>query len=300
MGIIAPGPDGVDGRKVRFADLNGDGLADYIVLYDGGAARAWLNTGKVDTPDSPKWKEVGEIAKGVDGVSGDKVTFADVDGDGLADYVIVYDGGAVAAQRNLGNIGKDGQKWENMGTIAPGVSGVPGEKIRIVDFDGDGLADFLIIYDGGSVEFYRNAGNLLNDKSPKWEDVGIVAGGVNGATRKQVHFAHLDDDGLADYLILSENGAVTAYQNSGRTDRAEGVRFADLNGDNLDDIIYLHKDGSADAWINQGANPWSWRYIGRIAESPEGSSRDKVVFTDIDGELTIRKLSSTQWLTIFA
>ena len=285
MGIIAPGPDGVDGSKVRFADLDGDGLADYIVVYDDGAARAWRNLGKFDSTDAQKWKDMGTIAEGVKGVSGDKVQFADVDGDGLADYVVIYDGGAVAAHRNRGNFGSDGQKWADMGTIAPGVSGVPGSKIRIADFDGDGFADFLIIYDAGSVEFYRNAGNLRNDKSPKWEYVGIVAEGVQGASREQVHFAHLDDDGLADYLILDkEGGGVTAYLNSGRINRANGVRFADLNGDNLDDVLYLHEDGSVDAWINQGANPWSWRSIGRVAKSPEGASRDNVVFADIDGE----------------
>ncbi|PGH27049.1 hypothetical protein AJ80_01235 [Polytolypa hystricis UAMH7299] len=286
IGIIVSGPEGVDGRKVRFADLDGDGLADYIVLYDDGAAKAWRNLGKFGSTDAKKWEEVGTIAEGVKGVTGDKVQFADIDGDGLADYLIIYDGGSVAALRNTGNVLSDssGRKWEEMGTIAPGVAGIPGSKIRFFDFDGDGLADFVIVYDGGSVEVFLNSGNLLNDKSPKWKAIGVVATGVKGVAGKNVRFANLDDDGLADFIALSNDGAVTAYMNSGRYDRAAGVRFADLNGDGRDDFLWVHEDGSADAWLNEGGSGGNWKSIGRIARSPAGATREKVVFADIDGD----------------
>lgn len=285
MGVIAPGPSDVEGSKVHFADIDGDGLADYIVVYDGGSARAWKNLGKADSTDSQKWKELGTIVEAPNDVEvpGDKVHFADIDGDGLADYLIIYDGGSVAALRNPG---KGKTEWQDLGVIAPGVNGVPGSNIRIVDFDGDGLADILVMYDGGAVQFYRNLGNLLNDQSPKWELVGVVAEGVKGVTRDNVRWANLDDDGLADYLVLSDNGAVKAYLNSGMIDRAKGVRFADLNGNNRDDLLWLHEDGSVDAWLNQGSSSKTrWRFIGRIARSPQGATRDKVVFADIDGEL---------------
>ncbi|MFI9838942.1 hypothetical protein ACIHFD_18050 [Nonomuraea sp. NPDC051941] len=32
-------------KYIRFADISGDGKADYLVVYDGGAVRAWLNRG---------------------------------------------------------------------------------------------------------------------------------------------------------------------------------------------------------------------------------------------------------------
>ncbi|MGP4001594.1 hypothetical protein [Streptomyces sp. 8N706] len=32
-------------KYVRFADISGDGKADYLVMYDGGSVRAWLNRG---------------------------------------------------------------------------------------------------------------------------------------------------------------------------------------------------------------------------------------------------------------
>lgn len=286
IGVIATGPKDVDGSKVRFADIDGDGLADYIVLYDDGAAKAWRNLGKVEsTDDSQKWKELKPIAKGIHGVSGDKVTFADIDGDGLADYLVIYDGGAVEAYHNLGNMlsDKDENRWKSINGIAL-VNDVPGSKIRFADFNGDGLDDFLVLYDGGAVNLYQNNGRLLSDKSPKWNDMGTVATGVNGVTGKNVRFADIDGDGLDDYVVLSDNGAVHAYINSGKTHNGGAIRIADLNGDDRDDVIWVHKDGSADAWLNKGSGPWKWDSLGQIAKSPQGSSREKVQFADVNGK----------------
>ncbi|MEJ2853309.1 MULTISPECIES: hypothetical protein [unclassified Saccharothrix] len=38
-------PTGYPGSKSVFRDISGDGRADYLVVYDGGAVRAWLNRG---------------------------------------------------------------------------------------------------------------------------------------------------------------------------------------------------------------------------------------------------------------
>ncbi|MFC7310413.1 hypothetical protein ACFQVC_40155 [Streptomyces monticola] len=36
---------GYPGAKSTFRDISGDGKADYVVVYDGGSVRAWLNRG---------------------------------------------------------------------------------------------------------------------------------------------------------------------------------------------------------------------------------------------------------------
>jgi lysophospholipase L1-like esterase len=66
---------------VHIADLNGDGKDDYIWV-DGksGAAALYLNTG-----DFANWNAVGRVASGVG--AGKGVRFADIDGDGKADYL---------------------------------------------------------------------------------------------------------------------------------------------------------------------------------------------------------------------
>ena len=291
LGVIAPGPDGVKGHQVRFADLDGDGLADYISVYDGGSARAWKNLGVTSGAASQKWKELGTIVE--NNMDGSDVQFIDIDSDGRADYVAIISSSAIGFIKNPGGT----SKWKDVQIIAtdadgpPGpniggdviAGGVEGSKVRLADVNGDGRPDMLIMYDGGSVEYHRNVGNVGSNNTPRWRKVGVIATGV-GASRDRVRWAQLDKDGAADYMVLGNNGAVTAYWNSGRFDRAEGVRFADLNGDGRDDLLWLHNDGSVDAWLNQGASSnQRWRSIGRIAKSPEGATRDKVVFADIDG-----------------
>jgi hypothetical protein len=67
------------------ADLDGDGLADYLVVDEKtGAVTFWRNGG----PDASKsggwsWENLGQVATGL-GV-GVGVQFADIDGDGKAD-----------------------------------------------------------------------------------------------------------------------------------------------------------------------------------------------------------------------
>ncbi|MEU1672698.1 trypsin-like serine protease, partial [Streptomyces roseifaciens] len=68
-------------------DFDGDGKADYLVVEDNGAVHAWLNRGG-DTRGG--WSDYGIVAKGA-GAPGSKVRFADINGDGKADYLIVED-----------------------------------------------------------------------------------------------------------------------------------------------------------------------------------------------------------------
>ncbi|MFC5145831.1 trypsin-like serine protease, partial [Streptomyces aureoversilis] len=115
-------------------DIDGDGKADYIVLEDSGAVRAWINRGD-DAKD--KWEDRGIIATGT-GAPASKVRFADVDGDRKTDYLVVDDKGAVRAYINKTAPGKD--DWTNRGVIATG-TGAPGSKVRFADINNDGKAD---------------------------------------------------------------------------------------------------------------------------------------------------------------
>ncbi|MGW3650085.1 hypothetical protein [Streptomyces sp. NPDC000878] len=48
----APGVADANLNLLRFADVDNDDTADYVVIYDGGAIRAWLNRGG-NTPPPP-------------------------------------------------------------------------------------------------------------------------------------------------------------------------------------------------------------------------------------------------------
>ncbi|WP_433359071.1 FG-GAP repeat domain-containing protein [Streptosporangium sp. CA-115845] len=98
LGVIAPGVQGVTGDRVRFADYDGDSRDDYLVVSDSGAVSAWRNT--PGNNGIPSWSARGVFAAGVDGATRDKLRFADVNGDGRADYLMVSESSAVDAWLN--------------------------------------------------------------------------------------------------------------------------------------------------------------------------------------------------------
>ncbi len=96
QGTIAAGT-GAPGSEVRFADLTGDGRADYLVV--NLAVQAWLNGGQNSAvPDGWLWTPAGTIAAGV--APGSQIQFADLTGDGRADYLNVNPDGSVQAWLN--------------------------------------------------------------------------------------------------------------------------------------------------------------------------------------------------------
>ena len=87
--VVGAQPDGKN-QTWRWADLDGDGMADRISVGSGGTAHAWLTRGIVrDTGRQERIlaSDLGEIADGRRDVPRGDVHFADVGGDGKADYV---------------------------------------------------------------------------------------------------------------------------------------------------------------------------------------------------------------------
>ncbi|MEU1819080.1 VCBS repeat-containing protein, partial [Streptomyces roseifaciens] len=123
FGTFATGV-GEPGSRVRFADINGDGKSDYLTLQDDGVVKAWINNGGTNHGG---WQERDIIIIGV-GQPGDRVRFADINGDGKSDYLTVQDNGAIEAWINNGGRGHGG--WGVNGTFASGV-GEPESKVRI-------------------------------------------------------------------------------------------------------------------------------------------------------------------------
>jgi hypothetical protein len=152
LGLIAPGVAGVTGDLVRFADYDGDGRDDYLVVNDEGAVHAWRNT--PGDRGVPSWSARGPLASGVAGATREKVRFADVNGDGRDDYLMVQDNGSVLAWVNNGGEGSGG--WINQGVFASGVDGATRDRLRFADVDGDRRADYLMVSAGSAVDAWLN------------------------------------------------------------------------------------------------------------------------------------------------
>ncbi|MEU7977149.1 FG-GAP-like repeat-containing protein [Micromonospora sp. NPDC049081] len=273
--------------QVRFADLDGDGRDDYLVVGDQGQVRAWLNTG---TGNGVGWASQGEVAPGV-GATRDQVRFADVDVDGRADYLVVGDQGQVKAW--LSNFGTAGAGWSYQGEIATGV-GATRDQVRFSDLDGDGRDDYLVVYAQGQIRGWLNT---IGDGSRPWNYQGDVAGNV-GATSAEVVLADVNGDGRNDYLVVNDAGRVTAWLNDryGHPDPwdwkgliasssapRDQVRFADLNGDGRDDYLAVGDQGQVKAWLNVlGGDGVGWDWRGEVASG--SAPRDQVRFADLNGD----------------
>ncbi|MCX4985131.1 FG-GAP-like repeat-containing protein [Streptomyces sp. NBC_00572] len=279
------------GGQVRFADVSGDGYADYLVVDPNGAVRAWLNKGGTGVAG---WTAAGQIASGVT-LAGGQVRFADINGDRYADYVVVDPDGAVRAWLNKGGTGITG--WTAAGQIASGV-GVPSDQVRFADVNADGYADYLVVDAGGAVRAWLNKGGT---GTAGWTSAGQIASGAD-APGSSVRFADIDADRRADYLVVDAGGAVRAWLNKGGDGGGVGgggwtaagtlatgagvpaaqVRFADVNADRRDDYLVVAADGSVRAWLNNGV-AGSWTSLGQIIAAM-GAPGDQVRFADLNAD----------------
>ncbi|MFF3788021.1 FG-GAP-like repeat-containing protein [Streptomyces sp. NPDC001933] len=82
-------------REMRVADLDGNGHADLILITPQGSARAWLNLSGAES--GFKIDEICQITPD-SGAPPEEIQFADVDGDGKAEFLHVDKTGAVHVQ----------------------------------------------------------------------------------------------------------------------------------------------------------------------------------------------------------
>ncbi|KAL6354196.1 hypothetical protein LRP88_12530 [Fusarium phalaenopsidis] len=256
--------DGInkDYKRIRLADLDGDGKADYAYVDDNGGLQVWYNRGECD-----------------DSMVIDGIRFADVDGDGADDYIWVDPkSGAPTIYLNKGPNENDvnGWLWEpiNSGNALSFPSDVAtGPEVKFGDVDGDGYSDYLNVEaDTGKMDLYWNNPKYVA-KDDWFEAHGTSASGLGKA--KNVRFADIDGDGLADYIYLKENGGTVIYKStfankggpywkalpeadaSGIGQRPEEIQFYDINGDGLADYVWTQSiDGAVRVWLNQYPEPW--------------------------------------------
>ena len=215
----------------RFADLDGDGLVDFLYRRNSGTvvSGAYLNTGD-------GWQSAPEFAPPYDiadhtGSSGKNsgVRVLDLNGDGLSDFLWKRSSGGTSEGAFLNT----GQGWEEAPSFVPpyytGIDGVGDTGTRFIDVNGDGLPDFLYYRQtsGGSV--YKGA--YLNTGS------GWVA-----ASDYELPF-YLMRERVPD--VLPENNSRmwgSIYYVAAGLEMDPGSRFGDLNGDGLVDFFYHHVD----------------------------------------------------------
>ncbi|RBQ18615.1 hypothetical protein DP939_19190 [Spongiactinospora rosea] len=303
-GQIASGTSPGQDEFIRFADIDGDGRDDYLLVNsDNGSVKAWLNKGG-DVDGRPGWEPRGQIASGTPGKG--RLVFADVDGDKRADYLRVdIDTGAVHAWLNKGGDAGGAPGWVDRGQIAAGGVLEDGDYVEFADVDDDAKADYLTVNgETGAVKAWLNKGGDA-DGEPGWQPRGQIASGIEKGEGQERAFADLDGDGRDDYLVYGlKGGRAQAFLNRGgdsggepgwkslgqivdRLDE-EYVTFADIDGDKRDDYLKVDQaTGAVQAWLNRGGDADGkpgWHHRGQIASGTSRGEEEYIRFADIDGD----------------
>ncbi|KAI4199452.1 MAG: hypothetical protein LQ350_004593 [Teloschistes chrysophthalmus] len=240
--------------------------------------------GKECAPANLQWYRAqngAQIAGGIGG-TGAGTVFADINGDGVDDYVFIDQSGVLKVYVNGGPAtdGSNGWVWAPQGKdgVINNGAGASRDQVHLADINGDGRADFLIVdQNSGATTAYLNGGpNSDPNQGYVWHPVnGQIASGI-GRDGKGIRFADINGDGKADYCWVGPNGELIVYINvfgegtatfvpynngnpiaSGVGGSRDEIRLADINGDGRADYLWVHAaDGATDLWLNEvGFNP---------------------------------------------
>lgn len=293
--VLANLPAGMDGTTYQWVDLDGEGLSG-ILARQGSAWYYQHNLGAGRFAPSQVLATQPPVAGG-----GARQQLLDLAGDGHLDVAEL--GGPMPGcyQRTSA----DGWQPFRPFRSSPNISW-DDPDLRMVDLDGDGLADVLITGDY-AFTWYPSLGldgfgdgRRAFPADPWSEEPGPRV--MLADPEQTIYLADMSGDGLSD-LVRVCNGEVCYWPNTGygrfgakiTMDRSpwmdqpghfdqRRVRLGDVDGTGCADLIYLHPDGTR-FYLNQSGNGYSQPHILPHA-FPGLDSLAHVTMTDLLGHGT--------------
>jgi RHS repeat-associated protein len=302
-GSLANLPEGVDGSRFQWADVDGEGMPG--ILSDAGGAwsykrnlspnnRVTLANGSLTARASFGPLELVSALPSRNGLGG-SLQLLDLSGGGKLDVAEFADPAPGFFKRGL-----DGG-WEPFKTFAslPSVDWAE-PNLKFVDLTGDGLADMLLTEDG-LFTLYLSLGESGFDRAeqvrPPWDEERGTAVVLADGT-ETIFLADMSGDGLSD-LVRVRDGEICYWPNLGYArfgpkvtmDRAprfadqerfdpRRVRLADVDGSGTTDVVYIGDDG-VQVCFNQAGN--SWATPTRLGVFPTADALSAVRVTDLLG-----------------
>jgi hypothetical protein len=222
------------GRPNYFADVNGDGGLDAIVVNRDGVYVRTSNGSSFPVSAQKNW--TGRAFYGQKGTF-----FADVTGDGKADAIAVNNDG-VWVRTSMGSSFAAAVKWT--GGAFYGQRGT-----FFADVNGDGLADAIAVNNDGVWVRISIGSSFPVSTKKNW--TGDAFYGQRGT-----FFADVTGDGLADAIAVNDDGVwirpstgndfpANSVKNwtNGAFYGQRGTYFDDLTGDGRADAIAVNEDG---------------------------------------------------------
>jgi len=220
--------------------------------------------------------------------------FVDLDGDGRDDIYVANNGRLGHENRLYRGLG-DG-RFDDITTQvgAPLAEPDTARSATVLDFDGDGRLDVLVLSTAGkgATRLFRNAGSAAS--GPRFEVSDAIPGDACGLG---VVAGDLTGNGWPDVLIGGPNRleASLAVEHTREDDSPScGVAFGDVNRDGrLDIVVGTHRKSPwrdpvpIRLWINRGSTPESARFEDVTAEAglvPLAMKAPHVEIRDFDND----------------
>lgn len=138
--------------KIVFADVDGNGSADYLLVQPRGTTLLWLSfpDKKPNGIETFHWDAMGQIAGPLTDARIRR--WADINADGKADQILITAKGGARAWINEGFTVKNGERFDPPTLVGPKLvdigqiatdKNVPPADVQFIDVGGDGAADFV-------------------------------------------------------------------------------------------------------------------------------------------------------------
>jgi Tfp pilus assembly protein PilF len=245
-------------RKALFVDLDHDGDLD-LVFVGGPSVLVYRNN--LDGTFTDITQAAGFAAPNAAGATSG-AAFADFDGDGRMDVIVVRENGNAALYRNMGN------RQFNDVIAASGITVNGAAAVTVGDYNNDGFFDILVVAPGDGSSLWLNNGTGTFKRDDRSAAL-LKALGASGAA--DAAFVDYDNDGWLDLVVVgtpTRAGArgVSLFHNDGTgkfTDQssilpptaASGAAIVaeDVNGDgDLD--LFIASPGGVRLLRNDGGN----------------------------------------------
>jgi RHS repeat-associated protein len=296
-------PQGLDGTRYQWVDLDGEGLSGILTEQGGG----WfykrnlspINPTKADAKRvEAQFAAVGVVKTKPASGLGNGAQFMDLAGDGQPDVVTIRGATPGFYERT------QDEKWDSFVAFKslPNLDW-DNPNLKFIDLDGDGHSDILVTEDDCFVWYPSLAedgfGAAKRVSQPWDEEKGARV--VFAGSTESIHLADMSGDGLTDIVRIRNGevcywpnlgygrfGAKVAMDNAPWFDRLDifnqrRILLADIDGSGTTDILYLCAEG-VQVYFNQSGNSWSAKQL--LKSFPAIDSSVSVTTLDLLGNGT--------------